>query len=273
MPRITEERVDVDGVGVFVRRREGEGEPVVFVHGNPSSSADWIPFIEGSARSAIAYDMPGWGRSDRPRDLDYTMHGLARFHRRALDALGVERHALVVHDWGAVALIDAMARPAAIERLVIINAVPLLPGYRWHWIARWFWRVPVAGELFNLAASKSALRLVSRQATSRPGPLPQAFIDEVWAHRQRGTGAPTLRLYRSADPGELAAAGFGLCRLDCPALVVWGLDDPYIDAGFGRLYADRLAAAELAAYDRASHWPWLDRPEIVDRVTAFLSTS
>jgi pimeloyl-ACP methyl ester carboxylesterase len=172
-----------------------------------------------------------------------------------------------------VALIDAMERPEAIERLVIINAVPLLPGYRWHWIARTFWRVPVVGELFNLTASKSAFRFVTRQASSTPGPLPESFIEETWALRQSGTGRPTLTLYRSADPGELAAAGFGLGRLDCPALVVWGADDPYIDLAFGRGFAERLPAGELAAYDRANHWPWLDRPEVVDRVTAFLAAS
>jgi pimeloyl-ACP methyl ester carboxylesterase len=270
---ISEERVDVGGVGVFVRRREGEGDPVVFVHGNPSHSADWIPFLERLERPAIAYDVPGWGRSDRPRNFDYSMRGLAGLHQAVLDTLSIDRHALVVHDWGSLALIDAMARPSAIERLVIINAVPLLPGYRWHWIARWFWRVPVVGELFNLTGSKAAFRFVTRQATSKPGPLPEAFIEETWACRQRGTGRPTLELYRSADPGELAAAGFGLGRLDCPALVVWGLDDPYLDPSFGRGYADRLPAAEFAGYDRANHWPWLDRPEIVARVAAFLNAS
>jgi pimeloyl-ACP methyl ester carboxylesterase len=53
---------------------------------------------------------------------------------------------LVLHDWGAVGLAFAQRAPERIERLVAIDAVPLLPGYRWHPIAR-VWRTPVAGEV------------------------------------------------------------------------------------------------------------------------------
>jgi pimeloyl-ACP methyl ester carboxylesterase len=270
---IAEQRIDVDGIGVFVRRTEGEGEPVAFAHGNPTHSGDWIPFLERLGRPAIAFDLPGWGRSDRPnpRAFDYSMHGLARFFGRCLEALGIDRHALVVHDWGGLALIDALAHPDRLERLVIINAVPLLPGYRWHWIARWFWRVPVAGEVFNLTASKSAFRQLSRQATARAGPLPDEFIDMVWAHWRRGLGRPMLRLYRSGDPDALAAAGYGLGSVGCPALVVWGARDPYIPVRFAREYTERLPAAELLELPDAGHWPWIDRPDLVDRIAGFLS--
>ena len=63
------------------------------------------------------------------------MYGLSAFLERCLDELGVGERKLVVHDWGALALIGAQRRPELVERLVVINAVPLLPGYRWHWIA------------------------------------------------------------------------------------------------------------------------------------------
>ncbi len=270
--RIAEERIDVDGVEVFVRRTHGDGDPVVFSHGNPTHSEDWLPFLERLQRPGIAFDLPGFGLSATPsaREFDYSMHGQARFFGRALDVLGVDRYALVAHDWGSLALIHATTRPEQVERLVLANVVPLLPGYRWHWIARYFWRVPVAGELFNLAATKSAFRLLSRQATARRGPMPPEFIDMVWRGYRRGTGRPVLALYRSADPGELAAAGFGLGALACPALVVWGVSDRFLPASFGRAYAERLPNAELATYEGAGHWPWLDRPEVIDRVLAFL---
>jgi pimeloyl-ACP methyl ester carboxylesterase len=269
---ISEQRVDVDGVGVFARRTEGEGLPVVFVHGNPTHSAQWLPFLELSTRPAIAIDLPGWGRSDRPpaNRFDYSMHGLARFFGRALDRLGVEDHALVVHDWGGLALIDAIGHPGRLDRLVIIDSVPLLPGYRWHWLARWFWRVPVAGELVNRTATKAALRLISRQANARPGPVAEEFIEMVWESWGRGPRRPILDLYRSADPPALAAAGHGLGRLACPALVVWGRHDPYLPVRFGRMYAERLPNAEFVELKDAGHWPWIDRPDTVERVARFL---
>ncbi|HEX2129753.1 MAG TPA: alpha/beta hydrolase [Solirubrobacterales bacterium] len=271
---ISETTIDVDGVEVFVRRTGGTGAPTVFAHGNPTHSGQWVPFLERVERPGIAIDMPGFGRSARPspRRFDYSMHGQARFFGRALNRLGVERYALVVQDWGGLALIDAIGHPGRVDRLVLIDAVPLLPGYRWHWIARYFWRVPGLGEFFNLATTKPALRLISRQSNARPGPVPEEFIDMVWEpwRRRRSAWRPMLRLYRSADPEALAAAGAGLGDLDCPALVVWGAHDPYIPVRFGRMYAERLPNAELVELSDAGHWPWIDRPDVIDRVARFV---
>jgi pimeloyl-ACP methyl ester carboxylesterase len=273
MCAIEERWVDVDGVGVFLREVAGEGPPVVFSHGHPTHSEDWLPFLERIEGPAVAFDLPGWGRSDRPgtRSFDYTMHGLAGFYGRCLDRLGIERYSLVVHDWGGVALINALASPARLERLAIVNSLPLLPGYRWHWLAKYFWRVPVAGELFNLAANRRAMRLVGRQSNARPGPMPPEFIDLVMDHWPPGTWPQALTLYRSGDPDALAAAGYGLGRLDCPTLVIWGAKDPYIPARFGRMYADRIPNSELLELPDAGHWPWIDRPDLVGRVLDFLT--
>lgn len=272
MTAIEQSVVRVDGVRTFYRRRGGDGPPVIFVHGNPTHSEDWVPFLERLGSPAVALDLPGWGHSETPdaSRFDYSMHGLAGFVDRFLDALGVGEHSLVVHDWGVLALIGAQAAPGRVRRLVVINAVPLLPGYRWHWIARFAWRVPVAGEVANATTTRAGLRLLSRQATPRRGGLPAAFIDSVWSCRRPGAWPAMLRLYRSADPDRLAAAGAGLDRLACPALVLWGREDPYIPVRFGRAYAERLPGAELVELEGAGHWPWLDRPEAIDRVVAFL---
>jgi pimeloyl-ACP methyl ester carboxylesterase len=267
---IEEITATVDGVRTFYRRVAGEGPPVVFVHGNPSHSEDWLPFLQRIDRPALALDLPGWGRSERPARFDYSMHGLAAFFERFLDQVGVSEHALVMHDWGALALIGAQQRPERLRRLVLINAVPLLPGYRWHWVARWFWRVPVAGELLNLTGTRRGTALALRQARADRGPMPPEFVDAVWRGYRRGTGRPVLELYRSADPEALAAAGSELARIECPALVVWGEGDPFLPARFGRLYAESLDDAEYVGMSGAGHWPWIERPEIVERVLAFL---
>jgi pimeloyl-ACP methyl ester carboxylesterase len=272
-PPIEEATVAVDGVEVFYRRSQGDGEPTVFVHGNPSHSEDWVPFIERLDGPAIAADLPGWGRSARPEGLDYSMWGLAEFHDRFLEALAVERHRLVVHDWGSLALIGAQRRPQRVSRLVVINAVPLLPGYRWHWVARWLWRVSGIGELANATMTKASLRLISRQATPRSGPLPDTLTESVWREWGGGTRRPILELYRSADPDRLAAAGAELSALRCPALIAWGAGDPYLPEGFGRAYAARLPGAELFSLPDAGHWPWLERPDLIDRVDAFLQSN
>jgi pimeloyl-ACP methyl ester carboxylesterase len=269
---VEENELVVDGLRVFYRRVPGDGTPTVYCHGNPTHGADWLPFMERGG-PAVAIDMPGWGRSARPDParFDYTMDGLSAFLERCLDELGVERRNLVVHDWGGLALIGAQRRPELVEKLVVINAVPLLPGYRWHWIARYIWRRRVVGELFNALTTRSGVDLLMRQARGDRSRMPPEFVDMVWDHWDAGTGRAVLALYRAADPDRLAAAGRDLDRLACPSLVLWGDRDPYLPTRFARAYADALPDSRLELAAGAGHWPWIDAPSVIDRVLELVS--
>jgi pimeloyl-ACP methyl ester carboxylesterase len=261
----------VDGVRVFYRRVEGEGTPTVYCHGNPTHSGDWLPFLERGG-PAIALDLPGWGRSDRPDPsrFDYSMYGLSAFLERFLEQLGVRERKLVVHDWGALALIGAQRRPDLLQRLVLIDAVPLLPGYRWHWVAQ-LWRRRPLGEVFNAAATRSGMAQLLRRARGDHGPMPPPFVDMIWDHWDAGTRRALLALYRHADPPRLAAAGRELSRLSCPALVLWGDRDAYLPTRFARAYAEILPQATLEVLPGIGHWPWIEHPSTVDRVLEFLT--
>lgn len=261
----------VDGVRVFYRRVAGEGTPVVYCHGNPTHGEDWLPFLERGG-PAIAIDMPGWGRSDRPDParFDYSMYGLSAFLERCLDQLEIGRRKLVVHDWGALALIGAQRRPDLIEGLVVIDAVPLLPGYRWHWVAQ-LWRRRPIGEILNRTTTRSSLDLLLRQAKGDRKPMPTPFVDMIWDHWDRGTQAATLALYRHADPSRLATAGRDLSRIACPSLVLWGDRDLYLPTRFAQDYANALPATELEIVAGGGHWPWIDDARVIDDVVSFIA--
>jgi pimeloyl-ACP methyl ester carboxylesterase len=267
---IEEGELTLGGVRVFYRRSPGDGTPTVYCHGNPSNGEDWLPFMERGGPS-IAIDMPGWGRSDRPdpAGFDYSMFGLSAFLERCLDELGIGRRKLVVHDWGSLALIGAQRRPELIERLVIVNAVPLTPGYRWHWIAQ-IWRRRPLGEIFNAMTSRSGVALLMRQATGDRGPMSPEFIDSIWNCWDAGTGRATLALYRHADPDRLAAAGRDLGRISCPSLVLWGERDAYLPTKFAQALAEALPDSQMDLVQGAGHWPWIDDPSVIDRVLDFL---
>jgi pimeloyl-ACP methyl ester carboxylesterase len=271
MAAIEEGELTLDGVRVFYRRVPGEGTPAVYCHGNPSPGEDWVPFMERGGPS-LAIDMPGWGRSDRPDParFDYSMYGLSAFLERCLEELGVGVRRLVVHDWGSLALIGAQRRPELVERLVVINAIPLLPGYRWHWIAQ-IWRRRPAGEIFNAATSRSGMALLMRQASGDRRPFPPEFIDSIWNQWDAGTGRATLALYRHADPERLAEAGADLGRLTCPSLVLWGERDFYISTKFADAFAEALPGSEVDLIAGAGHWPWIDDRRVIDRVVGFVS--
>lgn len=267
---IEESELVVDGVRVFYRRVAGEGTPVVYCHGNPTHGEDWVPFLERGG-AAIAIDMPGWGRSDRPDPsrFDYSMYGLSAFLERCLEQLGIGRRKLVVHDWGCLALIGAQRRPELVEKLVVINAVPLLPGFRWHWVAQ-IWRRRGLGELANATTTKSSMGLTMRQLSGDRRAMPPQFIEMVWRHLDHGTNEATLALYRHADPERLALAGKDLNRIASPALVLWGANDPFIKPRFAEAYAQALPNSTLNLVSAAGHWPWIDDARVIDDVLSFI---
>lgn len=269
--RVETDIVEVGGVEIFCRRIAGEGAPAVFVHGVPSHSGDWMPFLERMHGPAIAFDLPGFGRSARPdpESFDYTMGSYADFVAALLEHLGVGEYSLVVHDWGAVALIAALREPERLRRLVVINTVPLVPGYRWHRTAR-VWRTRGLGELSNRLWSRRALSAGLREARGDWSRFPPEFVDMIWDQLDSGTFEAILRLYRSAPETALAAAGRGLASISAPALVVWGLKDRYLPARFGGGHAEALANAELVELPEAGHWPWLEEPALIPRVVDFV---
>ena len=269
---VTEHSDRVAGVPVHWREAapEAEGAPVLYLHGVPTHSADWVRFLERTG--GVAPDLPGFGASGKPAEFDYSIPGYARFLTAFVDHLELGRFSLVVHDWGGVGLALAQEMPERLERLVVMNCVPLLQGYRWHRLAR-IWRRRGLGELAMGATTRWNLRLLTREATTRPGPMPEDFLAYVWEAFDQGTQRAILRLYRSAPSEVLAEAGRRLGDVRCPALVLWGEEDPYIDTAFADAYARALGGAvRLELVAGASHWPWIDRPEVVDTVADFLSS-
>jgi pimeloyl-ACP methyl ester carboxylesterase len=265
---VRENTTQIGELSIFWRSVAAPGAPIVYVHGVPNSSDMWLDFLPRTG--GVALDLPGFGRSAKRGDFDHSIAGYDRFLEAFFERIEIARMTLVMHDWGALALAFAQRFPERIDRLVLINAVPLLPGYRWHLVAR-IWRRRLLGELAMGLLTKPMLRLLSRQANVTPGPLPADVIDQIHDAFDQGTQRAILGLYRSADPNVLAAAGEGLSAIGAPALIVWGERDPYIPPRFAGEYAARLPGAEVHRVPGAGHWPWLDDPSLVDDVCAYVT--
>jgi len=268
---VDEHTIELDEGPVFYHSSPYEGDPVLYLHGSPTSSDDWIPFLE--LTGGIAPDLPGFGRSSKSGHLDYSMAGHADFLERFLAHLGVDRVKLVAHDWGAAAgLVLAQRNPDRIARLLLCDATPLLDSFEWHRLAR-AWRLPVIGEFIMGATSRRMLARGLRRACVQGDAWPDARVKQVWDQFDQGTQRAILRLHRAADPTRLAAAGLGLEELDMPTLILWGERDPWLGPELAHGYAERLAQAEVEVIEDAGHWPWLDKPELVGRVAAFVDPS
>lgn len=266
---VTEHDDLVAGLRVFWRAADPpQGvSPTLYVHGVPTNADDWTPFLERTGGAAL--DLPGFGRSEKPGSFDYSIGGYNTFLQALIGRLGWDRFNLVVHDWGGLALVTAQELHERLDRLVIVNAVPLLPGYRWHRIAR-VWRTPIAGELMMGLTTKTAAKFLSKESRPNRAPWPDDMLDSVWDHFDHGTQRAILRLYRSAPPQELEEAGMRFAQVTAPTLVLWGDQDPYIPTEFARKYEETLPNARLELLEDAGHWPWIDRPDCVDTIAGFL---
>lgn len=279
MPEVRDRNATLDAMPVFWREAPVEGGRAgaptpLYLHGVPTNSDEWPPFL--ARTGGLAPDLPGFGRTGKAGNLDYTIDGYADFIERYLDLVGVDRVSLVVHDWGAVGLTFAQRHPERIARLVVINAVPFLPGYRWHRTAR-LWRTPLLGELVMGATVRPIMRFSTREARPSRKPMPEAWLDTVFDHFDQGTQRAILRLYRSSPSDVLAAAGARLRELSMPALVLWGGADPYIPGRFGQAFAEAIGGpahpVEFLELPDAGHWPWFDRPDVIDTVASFLAAT
>jgi pimeloyl-ACP methyl ester carboxylesterase len=254
---IVERTAEVAGLAVH-HRRAGDAS-ILYLHGVPTHSWDWIPFLERFG--GIAPDLPGFGHSAKPGDFDYSIPGYDRFLEAFVDEIGLETFTLVMHDWGAVGLALAQRFPERVERIVMFPIVPFVPGYRWHRVARG-WRTPALGELLMGFTTRWGLR---RE-------LPRELADAAWRTFDHGTQRAILRLYRSAPPDVLARAGERLGDVRAPALILWSTDDPYLPDGFAQRHADALGGHATVELVEGGHWPWHDRPALVERAGEFLRT-
>lgn len=257
---------------------EGEGDPIVAVHGNPTWGFYWRALIRHYADRyrVVVPDHIGCGRSDKPQDWPYRLEGHVDNLVRLVEHLDLQRITLVVHDWGgAIGLGMAGRLPERVARLVITNtgafrsqAIPLsiascrIPGFG-----------PIAVRGFNAFARAATFR-----TTVRPlAPEVKAGLLApygTWADR-----IATLRFVEDiplapSHPSYATLVGVeeGLERLrDKPTLIAWGEQDWCFTPAFREEFQRRLPDAEVERYEDAAHYLIEDVPErLLARMDRFL---
>jgi pimeloyl-ACP methyl ester carboxylesterase len=243
-------------------------EAVVFVHGNPGSCDDWERLAAAAGETgvrAVALDLPDFGETIAPDGFEHTVPGYATFLSQALEALGIERVHLVIHDFGGpIGLVWAAMHADAVASVTLIDT-GVLPGYKWHRLAR-VWRTPVLGELFQATATRRAFRLLLNR--NEPRGLPRAFVDQMYDHFDKRTRRAVLKLYRATDDPGAAGVEFSafMKPKNIPALVIWGEHDAYLPATLAARQRDAFPSADVHVLPASGHWPFADAPDTVQRL-------
>jgi pimeloyl-ACP methyl ester carboxylesterase len=236
-------------------------EAVVLLHGQPGSSADWAPLLErvGEFARAVAWDLPGFGKAEKPRDWNYSSGMHATFVAAALAELGIERAHLVMHDLGGTALLWAAAHPDRFASAVIVGT-GILVDFEWHPVAR-LYRLPLVGEAMTRMTTKRGFLTTMRLYDRQPRKLPREFLERLWEDYDLATRRAGLQFYRATSPPAMERLVEPLRRLDRPALVVWGRHDPAVPVVQAERQRLSFPSAEVVVLEESGHWPYVDDPE------------
>ena len=261
----------------------GSGPPIVFVHGLGSSGyIEWRFVLRHFARShrVIAPDLPGFGRTDKPRSARYGIPYFARTLDRYLDAVGVERAVVVGTSMGGrVALEVALQYPERVERLVLVNALGLgRPQVQFFYPLMMLPRVGEAAMGFaRQAVHRVPPGVIRRWAGRYAGSTDvDRTMDDTYLADLRemmaaeGYAEAYLATVRSmATPGALFGRHDLTARLReiaVPVLIVWGAEDPLFPLAHAHRAHAALPGSRLAVIEGAGHTPQADRPDEFNRV-------
>src|SRR3954452_11724207 len=141
---------EAGGLRSFVRE-QGEGDPVVLMHGIPVSSFLYrkvLPLLAERGLRGVAFDLPGLGLAEKPGNFDYSWSGLGRWTGEAIDALGIDRCHLVLHDIGGpIGLEWALRNRDRVKSLTVLDTLIDVAHFRRVWSMD-LARPPVLGPLW-----------------------------------------------------------------------------------------------------------------------------
>ncbi|HEY7830198.1 MAG TPA: haloalkane dehalogenase [Solirubrobacteraceae bacterium] len=251
---------------------EGEGKPVVFMHGEPTWSFLWrkvIPPVRDAGLRCIAPDLAGFGRSDKPIDIDwYSYDRHTELTATLLKDLDLREATIVVHDWGGpIGLRLAIEHRERIERLVILDT-GLSTGHQ---------RMSDAWTAFRDFVQRTEDLpvgfLVKGGCKSDPGDDVVAAYDAPYPNAASKAGArafPLMIPLTPDSPGALA----GQRVLDAlrndrrPTLMLWADSDPILPLSTGERFAAALGRETPRTIEGASHFLQEDQGPLIGGLIA-----
>ncbi len=259
---------------------EGQGQPLLMVHGNPTWSFYWRNLILAfrDRYRVVAVDHVGCGLSDKPQHYRYTLQQHIDNLVRLVDHLGLDNVTLVAHDWGGpIGLGAVLARPDRFRGLVLMNTGAFPPDFitlriqlcRVPWIGEWAIR---RLNLFSRAALHMAVSKPERMTPEVRAGLLAPY--DSWEHRvavarfvrdiPRSPSHPTWRVLQEIEQGLRTLR-------DRPCQLIWGMRDWCFRPSCLERLVELLPEAKTHRLANAGHYVVEDAYEqIIARIERFL---
>lgn len=261
---------------------QGNATPLLIVHGFPTSSYDyqqvWPQLTEH--RRVVAFDLPGYGFSEKPTDYSYSLLEQADVVEVLARELGLAKVHLWAHDMGTSVTTELLARRQTgllhfeVDRVVLMNGsvhadmAHLTPSQKL--LLR-----PKLGPFFARIASRTTYHWQLRRILARE--VGRAELDDQYTLIRLGDGhlrLPQIILYYKERTRFRARWIGALEKLDRPTLVLWGDRDPVAVYAIAEQLAREIPQATLVRLEGVGHYPQLEAPaEVVAQIENFLSAT
>ncbi|MFL6155287.1 MAG: alpha/beta fold hydrolase, partial [Marmoricola sp.] len=260
--------IDVAGRQIFVHESgTGPGTTVV-VHGFPSASYDWAAVVPLLPGRVIAFDLPGYGFSDKDPGADYSLFRQADLVEELLRRLDVERCTVVAHDMGDTVTAELAHRSNhgelgfTLDRIVLTNGSIFIDLAQLTRGQRLTLRLPDRRSLFPMPTV--VLRRSLLESFTRTAPPPDGAVDGLIAMIRYDGGdrlMPRLIRYISERRVHQARWTAGLVDYPGPLTLVWGTEDPIAVLPMTARLQQLRPATTVVQLDGVGHWPSLECPE------------
>ncbi len=237
---------------------------ILFIHGLGSSADRWLDIPDALSENLhiITLDLPGFGKSDKPRTMDYTIENFRDIIIDFINKIGIndDKISIVGHSLGGfIAAEVAMKKKDLIEKLVLIDSSGLLEN-----------PTPLLEEYLQAAMSptKDRVRKVFQQMVANPTRITSKLIDDFIVRinlpNAKNSFKSTLENSTNTqiNPERLK-------QIDTiPTLIIWGIKDKVIPLEHSARFKEFMANSHVEIIPDAGHAPFAEKP---DRVCEILS--
>jgi pimeloyl-ACP methyl ester carboxylesterase len=248
----------------------GEGPPVVLVHGTPVRSYLWRNIVPALAEShsVYAYDLLGYGESEKGEGQDVSIPVQARLLGELAEAWGLDAPAIAGHDiGGGIVLRAQLLEGVGFSSIAVLDAVVLTP-----WLS-------------EPRSSTWHVREYAEAYEAMPDHLFGAFFSAYLGETNSNLGEEAFEVYLAPWRGEGGRRAFvrqalqfeerhtgeiepWLGSVEVPVLVAWGEEDGWLDPSQAPRLREEIPGSELELISEAGHFVQEDAPEEIAKVLA-----
>lgn len=268
------EFLDLSGARMYyyAAGTRGAGEPVVFIHGFPTSSHLWggvVPLMPPGHR-LVVLDLLGYGRSDRPLGRAVDIHAHAERVVQLLDELHIERACIVGHGvGGGVAQSLAVRHATRVSHLALIDSVAF-DG--WPTVGTRIVRASLAVTRFlPPRAFVAALRTTLRRTSTDPTRTAHSIDLYLRPFDDRDGRDALIAHVRALTSTETFSMAAHLSDISAPTTIVWGQHDTLVPLALAHRLQQAIRGATLDVVSGARHFTPEEAPrQVADAIAALL---